>query len=217
MRRISNRTWAPGDLIPGEVELAQEFGCARATVNRALRQLADVGLLDRRRKGGTRVARYPVRKATLDIPVTRLEIEGRGSLYRHELLGREINQPPDLVRETMRIPTGVDLLHLPALHFADGKPFLYEDRWVNLAAVPNIREESFADINTNEWLIEHALFSRGDIQFSAANVTAEEAKILQCGAEQAIFVIDRTTWNKDQSVTSVRLAYAPGFHMRSQI
>jgi GntR family histidine utilization transcriptional repressor len=217
MRRISERIWSPGELIPGEVELSQEFGCARATVNRALRQLAEAGLLDRRRKGGTRVARYPVRKATLDIPVTRLEIEGRGAAYRHTLLKREICQAPDHIHEIMKVSKRGQLLHLQALHFADEKPFVYEDRWVNMASVPTIESETFTDINANEWLIEHALFSHGDIRFSAANVTKTEAKILQCEPGQAIFVIDRTTWHKDRSVTSVRLAYAPGFDMQSQI
>ena len=58
-----------------------EFGCARATVSRALRDLAEAGVLERRRKAGTRVALHPVRRATLDIPVTRQEIEGRGQSY----------------------------------------------------------------------------------------------------------------------------------------
>lgn len=182
-----------------------------------MRQLAETGLLDRRRKGGTRVARYPVRKATLDIPVTRLEIEGRGAAYQHALLSRDILRPPDYIQHVMGTSKTTKLLHMTALHLADEKPFLCEDRWVNLAAVPNIQDEAFADINANEWLIENALFSRGDIRFSAANVTKIEASILQCNEGQAIFVIDRITWNKDQSVTSVRLAYAPGFHMRSEI
>lgn len=217
IRRISDKTWKAGALIPGEVELAEEFGCARATVNRALRQLAESGLLERRRKGGTRVARYPVRKATLDIPVTRLEIERRGAAYRHIVLSQHIRKPTKQIQTIMNVSKTEKLLHIPALHLADETPFLYEDRWVNLNAVPHIQDETFADINANEWLIEHALFSRGDISFSAANVTNEEAKILQCAEGKAIFVIDRTTWNKGQSVTSVRLAYAPGFHMNSQI
>ena len=50
LARIHSRQWKPGDLIPNEADLAQEFGCARATVNRALQNLADEGLLDRRRK-----------------------------------------------------------------------------------------------------------------------------------------------------------------------
>jgi DNA-binding transcriptional MocR family regulator len=86
MRRINERIWPPGELIPGEVELAEEFGCARATVNRALRELADEGLLERRRKAGTRVVRDPVRKARLDIAIIRLEVEGRGMAYRFDLL-----------------------------------------------------------------------------------------------------------------------------------
>ena len=69
LRRIRSREWLPGALIPNETDLAAEFGCARATVSRALRELADAGLLTRRRKAGTHVALNPVRKATLQIPV----------------------------------------------------------------------------------------------------------------------------------------------------
>mgnify|MGYP002652582257 CR=1 FL=1 len=36
MSRIAEGIYPPGELIPTEIELASEFGCARATVNRAL-------------------------------------------------------------------------------------------------------------------------------------------------------------------------------------
>lgn len=62
-RRIAERRWLPGALIPGEEALAREFGAARATVNRALQELARAGLIERRRRAGTRVARHPVREA----------------------------------------------------------------------------------------------------------------------------------------------------------
>jgi len=45
-QNIKDGTWLPGQLIPGEVTLAGEFGCARATVNRALRELAQTGVID---------------------------------------------------------------------------------------------------------------------------------------------------------------------------
>lgn len=47
--RILAREWVPDDLIPNEADLAVEFGSARTTVTRALRTLAEAGLLDRRR------------------------------------------------------------------------------------------------------------------------------------------------------------------------
>ena len=163
------------------------------------------------------MTRHPVRKAMLDIPVTRLEIEGRGAVYSHVLLSRKTLKPPDHIQDAMEVPKAAKLLHIPALHLADERPFLYEDRWVNLDAVPNIQDETFANISANEWLVEHALFSRGDIHFSSANATQEEADILQSDIGDAIFIIDRTTWNQNHAITSVRLAYAPGFRMSSQI
>lgn len=78
MGRVRARRWPPGALIPNEKVLATEFGVARATVNRALRELAEAGVLERRRRAGTRVAALPVRKATLDIPVIRQEVDPRG-------------------------------------------------------------------------------------------------------------------------------------------
>jgi GntR family histidine utilization transcriptional repressor len=38
LHRITNGPWGPGTLLPGEVELAEEFRCSRTTMNRALRE-----------------------------------------------------------------------------------------------------------------------------------------------------------------------------------
>ena len=46
---IQTAIWKQGGLIPVEAALAKEFGCARTTVNRALRELAQKGILERRR------------------------------------------------------------------------------------------------------------------------------------------------------------------------
>lgn len=217
IRRINERIWKPGELIPGEVDLADEFGCARATVNRALRELAEAGLLDRRRKAGTRVALNPVRKATLDIPITRLEVERRGASYGHRLLEKKREPPPPLIRDRLKLAGPCDMVHMRALHLANGLPFLYEDRWINLAIVPEILNVDFEATSANEWLVRNAPFTNGDIAFSACNATSAEAALLATREGEAIFVIDRTTWNGNEPITSVRLAYTPEFQMRTTI
>ena len=89
--RIKSREWEPGDLIPNEETLADTLGCARATVNRALRELAQAGIIDRKRKGGTRVSISPIRKALFDIPIIRKEIENKGNKYSFEILSEKKN------------------------------------------------------------------------------------------------------------------------------
>ena len=75
LSKITKGEWPLGSLVPNEVDLAETYGCARATVNRAMRELADEGFIERRRKAGTRVRMAPVRQARFDIPLVRAEIE----------------------------------------------------------------------------------------------------------------------------------------------
>ena len=75
LSKITKGEWALGSLIPNEVDLAMTYGCVRSTVNRAMRELAEEGLIERRRKSGTRVRMTPIRQARFDIPIVRAEIE----------------------------------------------------------------------------------------------------------------------------------------------
>ena len=214
LRRISERIWPPGALIPSEHELAREFGCARATVGRALRELADGGLLDRRRKAGTRVAVAPVRKAKLDINVIRFDVERRGATYRHSLIERRRTSPTEPVRSRLKLDHAADMLYLRALHLADEHPCIYEERWVHLAAALEMLEVDLDTISANEWLVRNLPFSSGDIALSAANANAREAALLETAEGQALFVVERTTWQGECPITSVRMLHAPGFRMR---
>lgn len=215
LRRIRAHDWRPGDTISTEEALAQEFGVARATVNRALRELAEEGVLERRRKAGTRVALHPVRRATLDIPLTRLEIEGRGQAYSYRLLSEEMASPPPAVAARLGLPQGAQMLHLVCLHLADDRPAVLEDRWLNPETLKV--QPDFHLVSANEWLLANVPYTTGDISLSAANATADEARLLDLPPGSALFIIDRTTWDRDHPVTCVRLAHVPGFRMRTTV
>lgn len=217
MRRIAAQEWAPGDLIPNEADLAEQFGCARATVNRALGNLASSGILERRRKAGTRIAALPTRRATLAIPVLRREIEGRGGKYGYSLLNRAIALPPPEIRASLAVSDRTELLHLQAIHLSDGKPYVLEDRWINLATLPQAAIVDFAASNANEWLVANVPFEAGDITFSATSASADEARFLNCEPGRGLFVIDRTTRSTRGSVTAVRLVFAPGYRMLTEL
>lgn len=217
LRRIQSREWKPGEMIPHEAALATEFGCARTTVNRALREIAETGLLDRRRKAGTRVAEQPVAKATFDIAVIRQEVETRGQRYQHRLIERAERAPPHAVSAAMATAPGAKLLYLKALHMADDRPYALEDRWINLEAAPGARDEAFAETSANEWLLKHAPYTHGEIVFSATSASADDADALACAAGAALFVLDRLTWHRDLSVTKVRLVFAKDHQVRAAL
>lgn len=217
LRRIRAREWPPGARIPHEADLARELGCARTTVNRALRDVADSGLIERRRRAGSRVALHPVRKATLDIPVIRVEVEARGEAHRYTLLSRADEVPPAEMRARLGIGSGARRLHLVGLHLADGRAHALEDRWIDTDAVPEARGADFAQVSPNEWLVLNVPFERGDIAFSASAAEPEAAEALGCAPGTPLFAIDRTTWQGDRALTTVRLLFAPGFRLRTTL
>ena len=215
-RRIATRIWRPGATIPGEEDLAREFGSARATVNRALQELARAGVVERKRKSGTRVSLRPVREARFVIPLVRQEIEAEGADYRYALIRRDIEPAPDLVRARLGLDAG-EMLHLRCLHLADGTPWQFEDRWINLAAVPQARDEDFTEVGPNEWLVMNAPFSRADFSFRAARASLEEARLLGLGSADAVFVAERMTFVGDEPVTLVRMVHPPTYVLRTSL
>jgi GntR family histidine utilization transcriptional repressor len=214
LRRIRTRIWAPGGLIPSEEALALEFGCARATVNRALQELANSGVLERKRKAGTRVAALPVRKATLEIPVIRQEIEARGQAHSFRLLSRLLKVPPLAILARLGVQDTVAMLHLQTLHLAGGIPQVFEDRWLNPSVLPDPAPD-FSIVSVNEWLVASVAFSLGDIAFSAEPASAQEADALAVGPGTALFITERTTWATDAPITWVRLSHAPGYRLQT--
>ncbi|ESR23827.1 Histidine utilization repressor [Lutibaculum baratangense AMV1] len=204
-------------MIPNEVDLAEEFGCARATVNRALRELARSGVIDRRRKAGTRVALNPVRRATLEIPVIRQEVEGRGGTYGYALLSREIVSSPADMSDLAAWPEDAHVLHVRALHLSDGRPYAHEDRWVNLEVAPEIEGADLGEVSANEWLVRNVSYSRGRIVLSAGAADARIAEVLGCESGAPVFQIERTTWLHETPITWVRLSYPASHRLSTSI
>mgnify|MGYP006105961793 CR=1 FL=1 len=212
---IQTGIWKPGSLIPGEALLAKQFGCARVTVNRALRELAEEGKLDRRRKAGTRVVTPEGRSVNFEIPRIRLEIEETGATYRYALLLREVVVPPADVLSKLEISPEVLTLHLSCLHYSNEAPFQYEDRWINLKSIPEAEQEEFEKISPNEWLVKHVPWTDAEHILSAHNADVEQAKLLSLAERDALFVIQRRTWSKKKLVTYVRLYYPGRFYQMS--
>jgi len=216
LARITRGDWKPGSLLPGEIELAETYGAARATVNRAMRELAEDGIIERKRKSGSRVRLSPLRQARFEIPLVRGEIEDRGAVYRYALIESEVMCAPAWLRARLGLAPGAEVRHLVCLHFADGGPYQHEDRWISLAVLPQARETDFSAVSANEWLVAQIPFSEVEIAISAATADAGLAAHLACMAGDPLLQIERATrWN-GQAVTFVRLVHRHGHRMTAR-
>lgn len=216
LTRIQDRTWAQGTLLPTEHDLAEEFSCARATVNRALRELAEEGIVNRKRKSGTRVTISPSKQAKFEISIVRRTVEDMNASYRYTLVDRHLTDAPDWLFAQLDLAENARVLHLKCMHFADNRPFQFEERWINVEAVPHVVEADFSKVGPNEWLLAEVPFSEAEIVFSAVAASPGVADFLATPQGTPLMQMERSTWFQAQSITFVRMTYHEGYRMRSR-
>ncbi len=163
------------------------------------------------------MALHPVREARLAIPLVRREIEARGAAYGYALVSRRTQRPPAAVADRMGVDHDARLLHLVCLHSADGAPFQAEDRWINPAVVPAVRQADFGASGPNEWLVANAPFSRAEFGFMAEAASSAFASLLGIEAGTAVLVAERLTWLGTQPITHVRMAHRPDYRIVSEL
>ncbi|MBT6277283.1 MAG: UTRA domain-containing protein [Chromatiales bacterium] len=67
-------------------------------------------------------------------------------------------------------------MHVECLHYANDVPFQFEERWINLAVVPEAEAEPFLEQPPNIWLLERKPWSNVEHVISAMNSTARTAR-----------------------------------------
>lgn len=206
--RIQAGDLRAGALLPSEMELAAEFGVARATVSRALGDLAAAGVVERRRRAGTRVALAPVRRARLDIAQAPTAIAAEGKTYGYRLV--DAGYPvPKAVADHL----GDAVLGMLCLHLANGVPWQVEERWISLLAAPFASAETFADTPPGPRLMQDIPLTDAEIFFHASAINGDLARLMDVAEGTPSFVAERSTWSSDQPVTAARLWHAPGYRM----
>ena len=200
--RILSGELAPGDRLPTEQVLMAHYGCSRMTVNKALSALATAGLVERRKKAGTIVARPRLHSMVLDVPDLQQQVEESGRRYAFRLTARVVR--PFRKADAAQISRGGRLLELEGVHEADGIPFAVEQRLVSLDAVPAIEALEFGPLAPGGWLLKHVPWTEAETRILAVGAAPAEAARLGVAAGAPCLCVERRTWRRHDSITFVR-------------
>lgn len=207
--RIANGEWKPGDMIPSENRLAEEYGVALATMRMALKQLVDEGLLDRRRGTGTFV-KQPAFRADLfrffhvhdvddpDIPV----------IPESQILScQEVSLPPE-VQKAFGEDSVNHCLKLERVRLWSGDPMLFEEIYLRLPdfkGLLSLNPKAMGPLLYPVFLEEFGiLISSATDELSFGTATKASAKHLELASEAPVAVIQRIARNPAGRVIEFR-------------
>lgn len=206
LAKIHAGQWAVGSAIPTEMALSREFGVARMTVNRALKELTDEQVLERRQGSGTFVAQQQFNQTFITVRNIAQDIESTGKRHHAKVVSQlalpHSNLPPSaraVFYDTQR------LYKVEIVHFSDDKPLQFERRFVDLAIIPAFEYQDFNKINTSDYLISQVPLVRGHYFIEAKPCPSDVATFLGCQPNSPALCLSRYTYSGDKVVTFVQM------------
>jgi len=212
---IASGVWRPHDRIPSEAELVAQFGFSRMTINRALRELTDEGLLVRLQGVGTFVAEPKGQSALFEIRSIADEIAARHHQHRCEVLTLEQTQANALQATALNVREGTLIFHSVMVHYENDLPVQIEDRCVNAGVVPDYLAQDYSQTTPHAYLSLIAPLTEGEHIVEAVRATAEECALLNIKEHDPCLLIHRRTWSASHIVSHARLLF-PGSRYRLQ-
>jgi GntR family histidine utilization transcriptional repressor len=208
-QHIASGEWRPGDPVPSESALMEQFGISRMTVNRALRELAAEGLVTRVQGSGTRVAQLHRISSRLTIRDIHEEVSERGHVHTACVLRLGREKAKAELAQLFGLAAGTSIFHSVLVHMENGVPIQYEDRYVNPAAAPHYLETDFTSTSPTLHLLQHAPLTEASYSIEACLPTAEEAKHLRIRRSEPCLAMTRRTVSGAHVASVARLLY-PG-------
>jgi GntR family histidine utilization transcriptional repressor len=212
-QRIAEGGWQAGVRLPSERELVQEFGCARMTVHRALRELEAEGLIERRQGSGSYVAELHPISNLLQVRDIHDEILDRGHAHTTQVFSVVREKAAADVAAAMRLRKGASVYRCRLVHLENGVPIQFEDRHVNPALAPDLLRRDFTAVTPSAVLFEHAPLTEAEQVVEAVIATPEQAQLLDVQAGSALLMVSRRTVSQGE-VASIARLYHPGNRYR---
>ena len=214
-QQIQNGTWPPHHRVPSESELVNQLGFSRMTINRALRELTDEGLLVRLQGVGTFVAEPKGQSALFEIRSIADEINARQHQHRCEVLTLERTRANAQQALVLNVKEGTSIFHSVMVHYENDLPVQIEDRCVNAEIVPEYLGQDYSQTTPHAYLSLIAPLTEGEHIVEAVRASAEECALLNIKEHDPCLLIRRKTWSASSIVSHARLLF-PGSRYRLQ-
>ena len=184
-----------GDVLPTEQSLCDQFGVSRITVRRALADLVEAGLIERRHGIGSFVTNRP--------PTGR---DAEGNSYLDELRKVQFETEVDVVelavgalprRVAERLPWGDRGLHVLRVRRErrTGEPLMITEAWLPVELADVVTEQALAQTPLYGLLSEHGtVLERLDHELTAEIAGPRTAGLLGTGIGVPLIRIDRVAF-----------------------
>jgi GntR family transcriptional regulator len=222
--RIASGGWRPGEAIPSEQALGQQFGIARMTVRQALDGLIRDGLLIRERGRGTFVARPRVESELSRMHSFTEDMRRRGMVPSARLLDREVIPAPADVSARLGLGLREAVIYIRRLRLADGEPMALEISYLQYGLCRSVLEAELESGSLYAFLESRAAIRLcyASQEVEAAVADAQEAALLGLPRRHPVLVVRQVAYisamgEETPGIFGITVYRADRYHFRMAV
>ncbi len=195
--KIASGEWKPGDMVPSERELSEQYHISRMTARQALRELAIEGLLRREPGRGTFVAEPKIEHGLTRLTGFTEDMRARGLEPGARVIRLTLMKPPLRAARALQITPEKKIVLLERLRLAGGEPIALETSHLYFNGVEALLGEDFENHSLYQILSEkyHITPARAVQKIGADLCSQREQEWLQIPSGAPVLRNKRITYD----------------------
>ncbi|HJW90167.1 MAG TPA: GntR family transcriptional regulator [Anaerolineales bacterium] len=187
----------PGDQLPGEFELCEQYGISRTVVRQALQELEKKGLIQRRKGKGTFVAPPKIDENLIQkLTGFYQDMTNRGQAPETQVLGFEVIPASPKIAELLHLSTSQNVFSIERLRSVNGVPIVLVTTYIPYHLCPELGNY---DLTTQSLYAileqEFGLYlSHGRRTIEAVSSNQREAELLEIAQGAPLILLDSVTY-----------------------
>jgi GntR family transcriptional regulator len=208
-QKVLLKQWKPGDRLPTESDLMQEYGVSRITVRSVLDMLVKEGLIYRQAGRGTFVAHATLEQGLSQIISFTEDMQRRGLAVSTRVLFASLVPATAYIAERLRLDPGEELAHLQRLRLADEEPMCIEHSYFVHKYCPGILDHDFSTCSLREVKIAQygIRWTHAKQTIQALNAPSDMADLLGLHRGGALLFFERVSFSQDNIPMEFLQAY----------
>jgi GntR family transcriptional regulator len=140
--KIETGFWKPGDIIPTEQELMEQYDISRSTTRQAILALVNDGYLHREKSKGTIVSSPTGRMRFVGSLMSfSEEMDSKKIPHYSQIISQQIVPATDVIAEKFNVEIGSSMYFLKRVRFINDRPFLLDEHFIPYYLCKGIEEK----------------------------------------------------------------------------
>lgn len=192
LKQITSGEYKPGDLLPTEISIVEEYNVSRATVRQAVMDLVRNGYVTREKSRGTFVKDYinTVGYSEYAKYFSAYSSNGGSVPLNSVVLEKAVVEPPKVVQEVLQLAPGEKAFYLKRVRYINGEVNTFVEDWLPHKICEGIEEKDFSKEASLYKILEedfHIIPNHSTRTFeSSCATTSEEIESLEIRKNDAL-------------------------------